>query len=60
MVLCTDWIANVGIAVAALLLWMLVAAGAVVSCVCLRIRRDERRYADAEPEEGKEVTCEET
>lgn len=57
---CTDWIGDVGIAVAALLLWMIVMAGAVVSCVCLRIRRDERRYADAAQEEGEEVTCEET
>lgn len=60
MELWTDWIGNVGIAVAALLLWMLVVSVAIVSCVCLRIRRDERRYADAVQNEGEEVTCEET
>ncbi len=56
----TDWMGDVGITVAALLLWMLVVAVAIVSCVCLRIRRDEKRYKDAVQKEGEEVTCEET
>lgn len=60
MGLWTDWIGDVGIIVAALLLWMHVVAIAIFSCVCLRIHRDERRYADALQKEGEEVTCEET